>query len=126
MAYKVWTANADRHNDWTTELILKDGTRLKMGEPVDLSADQVKTLEGDGRVINDSSAEEAKKYHEAREGFIQMPGTDIAGSAPVFANAGVSNQANDPAVQAEVDQPQSQQGSGSSSGQRSGSSNDNK
>jgi len=109
VAYKVWTANADRHNDWTTELIRKDGKVIRMNEPLDLSAEEVKSLEAEGRVIEDSSAEKAKEYQESREGFVQMPGADIAGSAPVFSNAGASrfNQVSE-ADTANVDQAPSQ------------------
>lgn len=90
MAYVKWVANVDRHNDWTTELILNDGKYVRMNEPVDLSADLRKQLEAEGRVFEDSSADEAKQYADANTGALQPPGGDIAGSAPVFANAGES------------------------------------
>lgn len=123
MAYKVWTANADRHNDWTTELILRDGTTVRMGEPTEMSADQVKALEAEGRVVEDSTADSYKQYHEARAGAQQAPGGDIAGSAPVFANAGQSNQTDQSdAVEAAEEKPSGQ----SSSSRASGSGNDNK
>lgn len=89
MAYKKWVANVDRHNDWTTELVLEDGTKLKMGEPVELSAEQVNELESQ-RVFEDSSASEAKEYREGN--VVPLVGRDVAGSAPVFENAGPSNQ----------------------------------
>lgn len=82
-AYKKWVGNADPQNDWTTELILADGTHVRMGEPVQLSAEMVKDLESKGRIFEDSSAEESKAYHEAPE-VAQPVGGDVAGTAPVF------------------------------------------
>lgn len=95
MAYKKWVRNADPQ-DWVTELTDEDGKSIaKMGVPVELSADQVKELEANGRVLDDSSAEEAKEFNESN--VRPVVGADIAGSAPTFANAGESNQqANDP------------------------------
>lgn len=90
MAYKKWVANADR-NDWVTVLEDEDGNQIKMGQPVELNADQVKEYEQSGRVFEDSSAEEAKAFNEGN--VRPIVGADIAGSAPVFENAGPSNQA---------------------------------
>jgi hypothetical protein len=94
VAYKKWVANRDRHNDWVSELVLKDGTQLKMGQPVELKADQLKELEEQGRIFEDSSAEEAKEAEQAPQ---QQPGADVRGAAPVFVNAGESNQQTDQA-----------------------------
>lgn len=95
--YKKWTANADPQNDWTTELILSDGTHLKMGEPVQLSADLVKELEGKGRRFEDSSKQEHDAYFE-QPGVLQPAGGDIAGTSPVFINpeTGVNQNAEPP------------------------------
>ena len=102
MAYKKWVANADRHNDWTTELITKDGSTIRMGEPVELDDSQVEELAGQGRVFEDSSAEEAEEYQQqAATG--QQPGSDVAGTAPVFQTAAGTNQES--GVDQEVDQP---------------------
>jgi hypothetical protein len=95
--YKKWTANADPQTDWTTELILADGTHLKMGAPAQLSADLVKELEGKGRVIEDSSKQEFDDYY-AQPGVRQPAGGDIAGTAPLFVNpeTGVNQNAEPP------------------------------
>lgn len=87
MAYVKWVANADRHNDWTSELLLKDGTSVQMGVPVDLKADVQKTLEDQGRVFEKSSKEEFDEYNAQPE-VIQPPGNDVFGTAPVFVNSG--------------------------------------
>jgi hypothetical protein len=85
-----------------------------MNEPTELSADVVSALEGEGRIFEDSSAAEAKEYQESQVGVVQQPGADIAGSAPVFANAGAANQITQQ-PSANVDQPQPS-GSGAKSG----------
>lgn len=90
MGYVKWVANADRHNDWSTERVLEDGTTITLGQPVELSAGLKSQLEEEGRVFEDSSAEEAKEYQSGR--VTATVGTDVGGSAPVFENAGPSNQ----------------------------------
>lgn len=93
MAYVKWVANADRHNDWTTELVLEDGTVLRQGQPVDLKAELKKELEEGGRVFADSSKSESDEY-EKTAAQKTLVGHDIAGTAPIFENAGPQNQKN--------------------------------
>lgn len=90
MSYVKWVGNADRHNDWTTVLDDGDGNVIRMGEPIDLEASKKSALEEQGRIFEDSSAEEAKEY-QAAQGGAQV-GADTAVSAPVFENAGPQNQ----------------------------------
>ena len=87
MAYVKWVANADRHNDWTSELLLNDGTEVRMGEPADLKADMVKELESQGRVFEKSSKEDFDEFN-ARPEVIQPPGNDVRGTGPIFVNSG--------------------------------------
>jgi hypothetical protein len=83
MSYIKWVANLDRHNDGTTEEILADGTVVRMGEPVQLNADQRKAMEASGRVFEDSSAEEAKEQ-AAQQSAEQPVGADVVGTAPLL------------------------------------------
>ena len=80
--YVKWTRNSIV-GDGTTHHILADGTELRQGVPVKLSADQKKDLEDRmGVVFEASSAEEAKAaVVEAEE---QPVGSDVVGTAPVF------------------------------------------
>jgi hypothetical protein len=87
VTYVKWVANADRHNDWTSKLLLNDGTEVTMGVPVDLKADVVKSLEAEGRVFEKSSKDESDEYNAQPE-VIQPPGNDVMGTAPVFVNSG--------------------------------------
>jgi hypothetical protein len=88
VTYVKWVANADRHNDWTSELLLADGTRLvKMGVPVDLKAEVRKSLEEEGRVFEDSSKEEFETHQESFQ-VVQPLGHDVRGTAPVFVERG--------------------------------------
>jgi hypothetical protein len=87
VAYVKWVANADRHNDWTSELLLKDGTEVRMGVPVDLKAEVVTDLESEGRIFEKSSKSDLEEY-QARPEVIQPPGNDVMGTAPVFVNSG--------------------------------------
>lgn len=95
MAYKKWVGNQDRHNDWTTELKIDEDTVIRMGEPVQINAELVKKLEGEGRIFEDSSAEEAKE-RQSDPAVTQPPGGDVLGTAPVFQNAGEHNQTDQP------------------------------
>jgi len=104
MSYVKWTSNLIP-GDGTSRVILKDGSVVQRGVPVDLSAEDKKTLEGMGLVLESSSAEEAKSVSEAVQ---QAPGGDVSGSAPVFADTqGAFNQNADDSV----DQPSSGGGS---------------
>jgi hypothetical protein len=105
VTYVKWVANADRHNDWTSELLLADGTRLEQGVPVDLKAEVRKSLEEEGRVFEDSSKEEFETHQESFQ-VVQPPGADVRGTAPVFSNAGAARQTEEALIQAvsETDQ----------------------
>ena len=117
MAYVKWVANADRHNDWTSVLLLKDGTRVEMGVPINLEADVKKELEAQGRQFENSSKDEFTEYNERPE-VLQPPGADVYGTAPIFVNSGVSNQTKTDQTDQEEESPtpssqapqQSQQG----------------
>lgn len=91
MGYVKLTGTANRHTDWTTEIVLErdeagEVTKVvKAGVPVNLTADEQKKLEGLGYTFDDSSAEEAKEYEEG-QATVQV-GADVAGSAPTFAPA---------------------------------------
>ena len=90
MAYVKWVANTDRHNDWTTVLVNEDNTvEMRMGEPVEVSAERQKELEEQGRVFESSSKSDFDDFQK-RAANAPVVGADIAGSAPVFANAGVN------------------------------------
>lgn len=80
MTYVKWARNA-KPTDWTTRLILKDGTEVVQGVPVQLDAETRKRLEAEGRVFEDSSAAEAKEETAAP---VQPIGSDVAGTSPVF------------------------------------------
>ena len=80
--YVKWIANSIQ-GDGTTHAILADGTELRQGEPVKLSADQRKELEDKlGLIFEDSSAAEAKASEQAAPE--QPVGSDVVGTAPVF------------------------------------------
>lgn len=94
--YKV-TGSANPSTDWTTEIILEkddDGVPTKVvtvGQPIALSADDKKTLEGLGYKVESSSKSEAE---EVAQEVAQQPGGDVAGAAPQFGTAsGEPNQA---------------------------------
>lgn len=81
MGYVKWVANKHRHEDWTTELRLEGDKVVQMGVPVNLTADEQKQLEAEGRIFEDSSAEEAKELQPESGPVV---GADTAISGPVF------------------------------------------
>lgn len=93
--YKL-VSTTNRHTDWTTEVILEkdeNGEPTKVaraGEPVQLTADDRKKLEGLGYTVEQSSKSEADEVSEARSTGV---GGDVTGSAPVFGDSEAPNQA---------------------------------
>ena len=90
MGYVKLSGTTNRHENWTTEIVLErdDETgevtkSVKAGEPVDLSkADQDK-LEGLGFTFEKSSKEELDQYRETPEA--QQPvGADVSAAAPLL------------------------------------------
>ena len=93
MTYVKWTGNSIP-GDGTSRVLLEDGSEVVRGVPVDLSADDRKSLEEKfGFVFESSSAEEAKAVAAATE---QTPGGDVMGTGPNFVTVpGETNQADD-------------------------------
>lgn len=99
MAYKVLVGHKARHEVWTAERVLETDENgnptksVKLGVPVELTADEVKGLESEGFILEDSNASDAK---EAERQAALNPGRDIAGAAPVFGDSvGVDQSASD-------------------------------
>lgn len=93
MSYYKWVRNADP-SDWVARLELEDGTVIELGVPVEMSADDKKALEAEGRVFESSSKSEAEQVAAAKAG--PTVGADTAISGPVFAN----EQVNQPGAEA--------------------------
>lgn len=92
--YKL-ASTTNPHTDWTTEVVLEVNDQgeptkvVRAGEPVQLSAEERKTLESLGYSLESSSKSEADEA-EARTA---QAGSDVTGAAPVFGTtAGEANQ----------------------------------
>jgi hypothetical protein len=95
--YKLVGTNSP-HIDWTSEVVLErdeDGNvtkSIKAGVPVQLSADEVKSLSSEyNLVFEKSSKEEADQA--ATVSAAASVGSDVAGSAPLFGESTAPNQA---------------------------------
>jgi hypothetical protein len=88
MAYKKLVGTKNRHTSWITEVRLDDERTISAGEPVDLSAEDQKSLEERGFVFEDSSKEEATEAAENQ----QPVGADVGRAAPVFGSSVQPNQ----------------------------------
>lgn len=88
MPYKKLVKHSDPNN-WTTEVILardEDGNvtgSVRAGEPADMSADDWKTIESFGFIVEASSKEEAEQFAVAQP----QVGSDIAGASPLLVEA---------------------------------------
>ena len=83
--YKL-VGHRDSVTNWTTEVVLEvndagEPTKVvRVGQPEKLTAEDRQKLESLGFVVESSSAEEAEQAAQSQ----QVPGSDVAGAAPVF------------------------------------------
>ena len=112
MAFKKLVGHVNRHESWTSEVILErdeeSGEVTKsvlLGVPTeDLSDEDVTTLEERGFVFEDSSAEEAEEVKASVPEGAPVGG-DVAAAAPTFGSRRGPNQARND--NSGVDQPRS-------------------
>jgi hypothetical protein len=83
--YQKWVRNSNP-NDGVSEITLEDGSTLRQGVPVKLSAEDRKKYEALGLVFEDSSAAESREV--LREiADEQKVGRDVQGTGPVFSRS---------------------------------------
>lgn len=99
MGYVKLSGTTNRHENWTTGVVLEvdeetgDPTKVvKAGEPVNLSKQDQDKLEGLGFTFEESSKEEQERYQASPE--VQQPvGADVAAAAPLLApSSGTADQ----------------------------------
>lgn len=97
MGYIKLTGSTNVHQNGTSEYVLEvdadtgEPTKVvRAGEPVQISAEDRKKLEGLGAVFTDSTAEESKDY-EAEKAVTPQVGADVGAAAPLL-GAGVVDQ----------------------------------
>jgi hypothetical protein len=97
VAYVKLVGTENRHEDWTTEVVLERDNEgnvtksIKAGVPVEITAEERKKLEGLGLTLEDSSAQEAKEVAENT----QVAGSDVGGAAPSFGSTASQQQSGD-------------------------------
>lgn len=79
--YVKWVRNSNP-NSGVSQITFEDGTTLRQGVPVKLTADERHRYESFGLVFEDSSAAESKEFTKTSEE--QPVGRDVAGTAPLF------------------------------------------
>lgn len=100
MAYVKLVGTANRHTDWTTEIVLEkddEGNPTKVvraGEPVDLSKADQEKIEDLGYSFESSSKSEAE---EVRESAVGPVGTDSSRFGPLLGDSEKPNQSADDA-----------------------------
>jgi hypothetical protein len=101
--YVKLTGHVRRHEFNVSELTTVDGKTVRVGVPVNLSAEEKKSLEGVGYLFEDSSKEEHETYENSFE-VIQPVGADVGAAAPLFGSIGTA------IVPGEEDEPTAPQG----------------
>jgi hypothetical protein len=90
VGYVKAVGTTNRHENWTTGVVVEvdeetgEPTKVvNQGEPVSLTNEEQKKLEGLGIIFEDSSKEEYDRFNERQE-QVQTVGADVAAAAPLL------------------------------------------